>query len=134
MRAPLIAIVLCSVGGAVCAQPADEASKMLDTCFQLARTADAMCSNPKNGEAERLDCRQKASMAQLECLERVFPGRTAESAPPEMPARKKRVPEQLRQKRPLQPSRRRSRLAPHRPAYPRGTSISLQCHRIHIGS
>src|SRR6266481_2662811 len=86
MRAPLIAIVLCSVGGAVCAQPADEASKMLDTCFQLARTADAMCSNPKNGEAERLDCRQKASMAQLECLERVFPGRTAESAPPEMPA------------------------------------------------
>src|SRR6266436_2145395 len=87
MRAPLIAIVLCSVGGAVCAQPADEASKMLDTCFQLARTADAMCSDPKNGEAERLDCRQKASMAQLECLERVFPGRTAESVPPEMPTR-----------------------------------------------
>ena len=58
---------------------------MLDTCFQLARAADAMCSDAKNGTAERLDCRQKASMAQLECLERVFPGRSAGSVPPEMP-------------------------------------------------
>jgi hypothetical protein len=57
---------------------------MLDTCFQLARTADAICSEPKNGTAERLDCHQKASMAQLECLERVFPGRSAGSVPPEM--------------------------------------------------
>ena len=60
---------------------------MLDTCFQLARAADAICSDPKNGAAERLDCRQKASMAQLECLERVFPGRSAGSVPPEMPPR-----------------------------------------------
>jgi hypothetical protein len=87
MRAPLIAIVLCNVGRAVCAQPMDEGSKMLDACFELARTADAICSDTKIGGAERLDCRQKASMAQLECLERVFPGRSAESAPPEMPAR-----------------------------------------------
>ena len=58
---------------------------MLDTCFQLARAADAMCSDAKNGTAERLDCRQKASMAQLECLERVFPGRSAGSVSPEMP-------------------------------------------------
>src|SRR5713101_3125668 len=84
MRAPLIAIVLSSVGGVVCAQPADEGSKMLDTCFQLARAADAMCSDAKNGTAERLDCRQKASMAQLECLERVFPGRPTGSVSPEM--------------------------------------------------
>lgn len=87
MRAPLIAVVLCSVGRAVCAQPADEGTKMLDTCFELARTADATCSDPKNGGAERLDCRQKASMAQLECLERVFPGRSAGSVPPETPSR-----------------------------------------------
>lgn len=60
---------------------------MLDTCFELARTADATCSDPKNGGAERLDCRQKASMAQLECLERVFPGRSAGSVPPETPSR-----------------------------------------------
>ncbi len=87
MRAPLIAVVLCSVSRAVCAQPADEGTKMLDTCFELARTADATCSDPKNGGAERLDCRQKASMAQLECLERVFPGRSAGSVPPETPSR-----------------------------------------------
>jgi hypothetical protein len=87
MRALLIAIVLSSVGRAVCAQPADEGSKMLDACFELARVADAICSDAKNGTAERTDCRQKASMAQLECLERVFPGRSAESSPPEMPPR-----------------------------------------------
>jgi hypothetical protein len=87
MRALLIAVVLSSVGGAVCAQPAGEGSKMLDTCFQLANAANTTCSDPKNGEAERLDCRRKASMAQLECLERVFPGRSAESVPPEMPPR-----------------------------------------------
>src|SRR6266849_4795477 len=60
---------------------------MLDTCFQLARAADAMCSDAEDGRAERRDCRQKASMAQLECLARVFPGRSAGSLPPEMPPR-----------------------------------------------
>jgi hypothetical protein len=60
---------------------------MLDTCFEMARAADALCSEQKNGTAERLDCRQKASMAQLDCLARVFPGRSAGSAPPEMPPR-----------------------------------------------
>jgi hypothetical protein len=85
MRAPLIAIVLSSVGRAACAQSADEGSKMLDTCFQLARAADATCSGLKSGAAERLACRQKANMAQLECLERVFPGRSAGPVPPETP-------------------------------------------------
>jgi hypothetical protein len=87
MRAPLIVIVLASVGGAVCAQAADEGFKELDTCFQLARAADAICSDPKNGAAERLDCRQKASKAQLECLERLFPGGSAGSVPSEKPPR-----------------------------------------------
>ena len=87
MRALLIAIVLCGVGRAVCAQPADEGSKMLDTCFELARTADAICSGPKNGAAERFDCRQKARTAQLECLDHVLPGGSAGSVPPAMPPR-----------------------------------------------
>jgi hypothetical protein len=85
MRAPLIAIVLSSIGGAVCAEPLDESFKMLETCFQLTRAADATCSDPKNSAAERLDCRLKASTAQLECLERVFPAGPAGSVPPEMP-------------------------------------------------
>jgi hypothetical protein len=87
MRAPLIVIVLASVGGAVCAQTADEGFKELDTCFQLARAADAICSDPKNGAAERLDCLRKASKAQLECLERLFPGGSAGSVPSEKPPR-----------------------------------------------
>jgi hypothetical protein len=86
MHAPRIAIVLSSVGGAVCAQPADEGFKVLETCFQLARAADAICSDPKNGAAERLDCRQKASTAQLECLEHISRGTSAGSAPPRKPA------------------------------------------------
>ena len=85
MRAPLIAIVLSSVGGAVCAQPKDEGVKELMTCFRLVRAADAICSDPKKGAAERLDCRQKASRAQLECLDRVFPEGSAGFVPPEPP-------------------------------------------------
>src|ERR1700682_6777764 len=87
MRAPLIAIVLSRVGRAVCAQAAAGGSKMLDAAFEWAGPADAICSEQKNGTAERLDCRQKAGMAQLECLARVFPGRSAGSFPPEMPPR-----------------------------------------------
>jgi hypothetical protein len=87
MRAPLIAIVLFSVGGAVCAQPLDESVKKLETCFQLTSAADAICSDPKNGAAERLDCRQKALTTQFECLKRVFPGASAGSVPPERPPR-----------------------------------------------
>src|SRR5882724_13089789 len=87
MRAPPIAIVLSCVGGAVCALPLDESDEMLETCFQLARAADAICSDPKTGAAERSDCLQKASTAQLECLERVFPRGSAGSVPPEMPPR-----------------------------------------------
>jgi Type VI secretion system VasI, EvfG, VC_A0118 len=86
MHAPLITIVLSSVGGAVCAQPADEGFKVLETCFQLAGAADAICSDPKNAAAERLDCRQKASTAQLECLEHILRGTSAGSAPPKKPA------------------------------------------------
>ena len=86
MRAPLTAIVLCSVGRAVCAQPADEGTKMLDTCFDLARTADAICSDSKNSEAERLDCLQKVRTYHLECLEQVSRQTSAGSAPAEKPA------------------------------------------------
>ena len=86
MRAALIAIVLASVGGAVCAQPANEGAKELETCLQSARAADSICSDPKNGAAERLDCSQKALISQLECLKHIFPGESAGSVPPEMPA------------------------------------------------
>ena len=86
MRAPLVAIVLSSVGGAVCAQPVSEVAKELETCFQSASAADAICSDPKNGAAERLDCSQKALISQLECLKHIFPRESAGSVRPEMPA------------------------------------------------
>src|SRR5882757_6610749 len=85
-RAPLIAIVVASVGGAVCGQPASEGAKELETCFQSARAADAICADSKNGAAERLECSQKAVISQLECLKHTFPGESAESVRPETPA------------------------------------------------
>jgi hypothetical protein len=80
MRAPMIAIVLSSVGGAVCAQPANEGAKELEICFQSARAADAACSDSKHGAAERLDCLQKARISQLVCLEHSSRGTAAGSA------------------------------------------------------
>ena len=93
MRVPLIAIVLSAVGGAVCAQPANDVAKELETCFQSARAADAICSDPKHGAAERLECLQKARTSQLECLEQSLRGSSAGSAPPEKTVGTTGVPE-----------------------------------------
>jgi hypothetical protein len=73
MRPALIAVVLSSVSGAVCAQSANETVTGLKTCFQLAHSADAICSNPASDAVQRFDCLQKARTAQLECLERIPP-------------------------------------------------------------
>jgi hypothetical protein len=86
MRAPLIAIVLSSIGGAVCAQPVNGGPTGLEACFQSARAADAICSNPANDAVQRLDCLQKARTAQLQCLEQVTPKTSAGSAPSEKAA------------------------------------------------
>src|SRR5450631_1999519 len=73
MRALLIATVLSAAGGAVCAQPANETVAGLKACFQLARGADAICSNPAGDAVQHFDCLQKARTAQLECLEHIPP-------------------------------------------------------------
>jgi hypothetical protein len=86
MRAPPIVIVLSVLGGAVCAQTANEAVKGLESCFELARANDAICSNPANSAVERLDCLQKARTAQLECLEHTQSEMPAGSDRQEMPS------------------------------------------------
>jgi hypothetical protein len=84
MRATLTAIALSIVGGGACAQPANEGIKGLESCFQAARLADAICSNARNDQ--RLDCFQKARAAQLECLQHVPLGLSAgPPAAPEIP-------------------------------------------------
>jgi hypothetical protein len=82
MRATLTGIVLSIVGGGACAQPANQAIKGLESCFQVARLADAICSNATNDPVQRLDCFQKARAAQLECLQHVM---SAGPAAPETP-------------------------------------------------
>jgi hypothetical protein len=81
MRAPVIAMVLSGIGGAVCAQPANQGPTGLESCFESARAADAICSNPANDALQRLDCLQKARTAQLQCLEKVAPESSAGSTP-----------------------------------------------------
>jgi hypothetical protein len=83
MRTPLIAILLSGVGTTVCAQSANERIKGLESCFELARTADAVCSNPANDAARRLNCLQKARDAQLDCLKYVALQPSAGPAPSE---------------------------------------------------
>src|SRR5437868_15005997 len=74
------------VSAAACAQSANEAWDSMESCFQSARAADAICSDPANDAAQRLDCLGKARAAQLECLNRVLPSPPAGSASPEPPA------------------------------------------------
>ncbi len=75
----LIAITLGCVGSAVGAQAASETVTGLESCFKLAHRADQTCSNPATDAAQRTNCLQKARTAQLECLQRVPPERSAAS-------------------------------------------------------
>ncbi len=71
IRALLIATALSAAGGAVCAQTGNGAPTGMESCFQSARGADSICSNPANDAVQRLDCLQKARTTLLQCLEHV---------------------------------------------------------------
>jgi hypothetical protein len=88
MRALLIATALSAAGGAVCAQPGNGAPTGMESCFQSARGADSICSNPANDAVQRLDCLQKARTTLLECLEHVPQEIATGSAPSEKAAGK----------------------------------------------
>jgi hypothetical protein len=83
MRAPLIAIIVSGIGGAVCAQSASQGPRALEACFQSARSNDAVCTDPANNATQRLECLQKARTTLLECMEQVRP--EAEAAPAAAP-------------------------------------------------
>jgi hypothetical protein len=73
----LIGVTPLILGGAVCAQSANEKTTALESCFRSSRLADAICMK-QDDPAERLDCLHKTSAAQLECLEHALPeGATA---------------------------------------------------------
>jgi Type VI secretion system VasI, EvfG, VC_A0118 len=85
MRAPLVAIVVANLGGAVCAQPASQDVQSLEACFQSARETDAVCSNPANDPARRLECIQQARTTLLQCMEQVGHGASAGAAASDVP-------------------------------------------------
>src|SRR3954469_3635872 len=77
MRALLIAIVLSGVGDNVWAEAANQRVTAFDPCFQIAGAAAAICGDPRNGAAERLDCQKTR-----ERLDQCF-AHAAKSAPSE---------------------------------------------------
>jgi hypothetical protein len=95
MLARLIGSVVFLTAGLVGARSANESMTGLESCFQVARIADAICSKLPNDPAQRLDCFQKTRSAQLECLEHVLsetpvgfptPKTPSETTRPEPPA------------------------------------------------
>jgi len=90
----LASFALCLAGGTALAQSANESVSGLESCFQAARLADAICSKLPSDPTQRVDCFVKARAAQLECLERILsegparpaapasPSETAQPAPP----------------------------------------------------
>jgi hypothetical protein len=86
MRALVVAIVVSSMGGAVCAEPADQDVKRLEACFQTARETDPVCSNPASDPAQRRDCFERTRTALLQCMEQATPGVSADAPAPNPPA------------------------------------------------
>jgi hypothetical protein len=82
-----IASVLILTGGIVAARAANESvATGLESCFQAARTADAICSKEIEDPAQRVDCLQKARSAHLECLEHVLSETPTGPAAPKAPS------------------------------------------------
>lgn len=73
-------LALCLAGGIAHAQSANENASGLESCFESARLADAICSNMRDDPTKRVNCFTKARATQLECLDHVLseaPERTA---------------------------------------------------------
>jgi hypothetical protein len=85
MMRVIFTAALLSIAGGACAQGANEGIKGLEACFQAARLADTICASPANDSVQRLDCFQKARTAQLECLQHVPSGMSADPKAPENP-------------------------------------------------
>lgn len=58
----------------------------MESCFQVAHMADAICSKLPDDPALRLDCFQKTRSAELECLDHVLAETSAGPAPPKTPS------------------------------------------------
>ena len=81
----LVAVALLTAGSVVGAR-ANEGASGLESCFQAARIADAICSRLDDDPVQRLDCFQKTRAAQLECLEHVLTEVSPKGAAPEPPS------------------------------------------------
>jgi hypothetical protein len=84
--ARLIGSVFVLGGAIVSARSADETLAGMESCFKVARIADAICSKLPDDPALRLDCLQKTRSAQLECLEHVLSETPAGPATPKPPS------------------------------------------------
>jgi hypothetical protein len=107
IRTSTVAIALSMVGGAAAwAQSASSGLVGLESCFKAARLSDAICMNLSNAPAQQVDCFEKARAAQLECLQHVPSGSSAQSAPPAGPegSQESRAPVEPEMPRAMPPS------------------------------
>jgi hypothetical protein len=110
----LVATALLIAGSVVGARANDGASG-LESCFQAARLADAICSRLENDPVQRLDCFQKTRAAQLECLEHVLSELSPKATTPEPPSGSVRPGPPASSAPPLVPSEAGSSKEPARP-------------------
>ena len=80
----LVAVALLIAGNVAGARANDPTG--LESCFQAARLADAICSRLEDDPVQRLDCFQKTRAAQLECLEHVLSELSPKAAAPALPS------------------------------------------------
>jgi hypothetical protein len=68
----VLRVGLVVASGAAYAQSANQSMSGLDSCFQVSRLADEICSKAPDDPAQRVECFKQARAAQLECLEHVL--------------------------------------------------------------
>jgi hypothetical protein len=106
-------LALLLAGNAALAQSANEGAPGLESCFEAARLADAVCTKLSDNPEERVDCFAKARSSQLECLNRVLSELPAGTKLPEKSSEAARSSAPANQAAPEPPSARNT---PNNPA------------------
>src|SRR6476469_152942 len=112
---------LATAAGPIGAQSANERMTAMESCFQAARIAEAICSKLPNDPAQRLNCVQKTGAAQLECLDRVLSETPASPPAPKPPSEMTRQAPPATATLPEAPS---ARVSPNQPTSEQSDSPS----------
>jgi len=103
-----------TAAGPIGAQSTNESmTAAMESCFQAARIAEAICSKLPNDPAQRLNCVQKTGAAEVECLDRVLSETPASPTAPKAPSETTRQTPPATATLPKAPS---ERVSPNQPS------------------